>query len=67
MTSVSKSFDPRSRVGSDHAHAEDAPAIAVSIRAPVWGATTVSTISGAASVVSIRAPVWGATRDPCAA
>ena len=56
------SFNPRSRVGSDNLLAVIVLGCGVSIRAPVWGATTVLIVSHIATLVSIRAPVWGATR-----
>ena len=37
---------------------------AVSIHAPVWGATRQGGVVGGVSRVSIHAPVWGATDDP---
>ena len=55
------SFNSRSRVGSDVQMPRLEPAITVSIRAPAWGATFVSSAVVIGGDVSIRAPAWGAT------
>ncbi len=55
-------FNPRSRVGSDRAKRVRTILTAyVSIHAPAWGATPVSTPAFMSFDVSIHAPAWGAT------
>ena len=54
-------FNPRTRVGCDIFYLKTQAGWAVSIHAPVWGATFVATAIDRYRVVSIHAPVWGAT------
>ena len=54
-------FNPRSHVGSDLEQYKTALAAAVSIHAPMWGATAGYTGVFDFSLVSIHAPMWGAT------
>src|SRR5271165_1548672 len=57
-----KSFDPRSRAGSDHmTDRSNAMPLPVSIRAPARGATVAVEVPPDAAGVSIRAPARGAT------
>ncbi len=56
-------FDPRSRAGSDRTFTVGGHDVSVSIRAPVQGATLISSTSALSASVSIRAPVQGATTD----
>ena len=58
---VSSCFNSRSRVGSDPLCGIWARTNVVSIRAPAWGATSITQAQFRALVVSIRAPAWGAT------
>ena len=58
-------FNSRSRVGSDGHYAFLClDPQRVSIRAPAWGATSITAKLGADYAVSIRAPAWGATTTP---
>ena len=57
-----RSFNSRSRVGSDVTSVFRKLTISVSIHAPAWGATFAEARSAAAGRVSIHAPAWGATR-----
>ena len=54
-------FNSRSRMGSDASPRCCSPLLAVSIRAPAWGATFVAFDIFTFHSVSIRAPAWGAT------
>ena len=54
-------FNPRTRVGCDFIVNLHCLPKAVSIHAPVWGATTYAIAAINGGVVSIHAPVWGAT------
>ncbi|MHC5865572.1 hypothetical protein ACYT6K_10275, partial [Streptococcus pyogenes] len=54
-------FNPRTRVGCDINSFENQTKLAVSIHAPVWGATVQGSVSIYTVKVSIHAPVWGAT------
>ena len=56
------SFNPRTRVGCDPYICVFARSDAVSIHAPVWGATAPNPVYGLGLKVSIHAPVWGATK-----
>ena len=58
---VPGSFNSRSRMGSDCQHFLIAQRLAVSIRAPAWGATRQLVHHLRFVAVSIRAPAWGAT------
>ena len=55
------SFNPRPRDGGDPGLRHRVGGSAVSIRAPVMGATRVKQLAAALINVSIRAPVMGAT------
>ena len=56
-------FNPRSRVGSDAFRLNALSLKAISIHAPVWGATPTALVLRISFVISIHAPVWGATRS----
>ena len=60
---VDKSFNPRSRTGSDNFNAQPVDGEGVSIHAPARGATAKETPYSSAICVSIHAPARGAT-DP---
>ena len=62
--SVTRRFNPRTRVGCDNRHSTNKPIKSVSIHAPAWGATIYQATRQCAIVVSIHAPAWGATRNP---
>ena len=54
-------FNPRTRVGCDATPATRKDSLAISIRAPVWGAIELSEDDKVKFLrISIRAPVWGA-------
>ena len=57
-----RGFNPRTRVGCDAVQGKSQIIRAVSIHAPVWGATDFRVLSYRAKNVSIHAPVWGATQ-----
>ena len=56
-----RSFNSRSRVGSDKLVAHLSRKRSVSIHAPAWGATSASFANCCCAKVSIHAPAWGAT------
>ena len=56
-----RSFNPRSRVGSDTDINALTPSAYVSIHAPAWGATKSFHNKWRSRLVSIHAPAWGAT------
>ena len=56
-----RSFNPRSRMGSDRLILITKEIQAVSIHAPAWGATIFTGYPAAPENVSIHAPAWGAT------
>ena len=58
----SPGFNSRPRVGGDHLRAIGEEHIAVSTRAPAWGATFTVSSFVLFVAVSTRAPAWGATR-----
>ena len=57
-------FNPRARMGRDVLTSSYPMRLAVSIHAPVWGATPYAWAHQGGSEVSIHAPVWGATSCP---
>ena len=62
-TVLTRSFNPRSRAGSDCQQYDDWPCYPVSIHAPVRGATPEARCNINGGAVSIHAPVRGATRQ----
>ena len=67
MGTLSSSFNPRSREGSDYGNGKFARADFVSIHAPVKGATRKPKTEVINDAVSIHAPVKGATSIFCIA
>ncbi len=57
----STDFNPRTPVGCDERHANDAFGHVISIHAPQWGATVHPAARAEHSAISIHAPQWGAT------
>ena len=61
QTSAELRFNPRARVGRDHAVRLAWQVKEVSIHAPAWGATGNGAAFAFGNFVSIHAPAWGAT------
>ena len=54
-------FNPRSRVGNDHAFSTSCMRKRISIHVPAWGTTGIKFIANRHTVISIHVPAWGTT------